>query len=84
MNRAPSTPEVLTLRKQLTGLFSDYDAVAKRIRALPVPASGSGQERVQQAVWGRAVNFMQMHIGLLQVHLLNRFICPREDDLNRH
>lgn len=77
----PTNPELLLLRKQLTGLFADYDAVAKRIRALPCPppadakngdstASISAQERVQQAVWTRALTFMQMHIGLLQARIM--------------
>ncbi|KAF8319345.1 hypothetical protein DL93DRAFT_2225285 [Clavulina sp. PMI_390] len=86
-----SSPEILHLRKELTTLFADYDAIAKRIRGLPVPpppavaaAAGkkkavdggkkgtdggmtiSAQERVQLAVWTRAVNFMQMHVGLMQ------------------
>jgi len=50
---------------------------AKRIRTLPsLPSNSQGlktqpsvvsaQERVQQAVWARALNFMQMHVGLLQ------------------
>lgn len=74
----PLSYELQLLRKQLTGLFSEYDAVAKRIRTLPcaIPTSRgveaqmevvSAQERVQQAVWARALNFMQMHVGLLQV-----------------
>jgi len=73
----PLSHELELLRKQLTRLFADYDAVAKRIRSLPsLPSNSQGvktqpsvvsaQERVQQAVWARAVNFMQMHVGLLQ------------------
>jgi hypothetical protein len=80
----PLGHELRLLREQLTGLFSDYDAVAKRIRTLPcVPLSSQGmkvhldvvsaQERVQQAVWARALNFMQMHVGLLQVRDFPRF-----------
>lgn len=91
-----SDPEILHLRKELTALFADYDAVAKRIRSLPCPpspgnknedisnAGTSAQERVQIAVWTRAVNFMQMHVGLLQVpvHALRRLsFFPHATDL---
>ena len=65
--RSPTNPEAVDLKKQLSVLFTDYDAIAKRIRALPVPTPDGSQERVQQAVWTRAVHFMQLHVGILQV-----------------
>ena len=64
--RSVTNPDVTDLRKQLSTLFTDYDTLAKRIRGLPC-SSDSSQHRVQEAVWMRAVNFMQLHMSVLQV-----------------
>ena len=64
--RSATNLEVTALRKQLSTVFTDYDTLAKRIRGLPC-SSDSSQHRVQQAVWMRAVNFMQLHMDVLQV-----------------
>ncbi|KAF9520663.1 hypothetical protein BS47DRAFT_1335850 [Hydnum rufescens UP504] len=66
MELSPTNLEALDLQKRLSVLFTEYDAIAKRIRALPVPTPDGSQERVQQAVWTRAVHFMQSHVGILQ------------------
>lgn len=58
--------EAATVRKHLLAAFADYDALAKRIRSLPCNSGGS-QDRVQQAIFGRAVTFMQTNMVLLQV-----------------
>ncbi|KAF8328881.1 FYVE zinc finger-domain-containing protein [Cantharellus anzutake] len=58
-------PDAAALRKQFSVLFTDYDTVAKRIRGLSCPPDGS-QHRMQQAVWMRAVNFMQLHMNVLK------------------
>jgi len=67
------TLESLSHRKHLTTLFSDYDALAKRIKSLPYISSSSvgggpvhDQDRVQAAIWARAVGFMQANMGILQ------------------
>lgn len=61
-------------RKQLLLNFANYDALAKRIRALPVLASStsgngggatSGQKRVQEAIWTRANLFLQQNVSIL-------------------
>jgi hypothetical protein len=67
LSRSPTNLEALDLQKRLSVLFTEYDAIAKRIRAHPVPTPDGSQERVQQAVWTRAVHFMQSHVGILQV-----------------
>ncbi|PWN91462.1 hypothetical protein FA10DRAFT_300073 [Acaromyces ingoldii] len=63
-------------RKQLLANFANYDALAKRIRALPVvsppgatPAgtgAPSAQKRVQEAIWTRANLFLQQNMFPLQ------------------
>lgn len=45
--------------------FADYDALSKRIQALPCPP-GSSQERVQAAIRMRANIFLQQHMFPLQ------------------
>lgn len=60
------TKEALAARKRLLEVFSQYDALAKRIRNLPCPP-GSSQERVQQAVLTRANLFLQQNMFPLQV-----------------
>lgn len=57
-------------RKGLLANFANYDALAKRIRSLPVevvPGAGHGgdkaQERLQEAVWTRANMFLQQNVS---------------------
>ncbi|KAI0362345.1 hypothetical protein OH77DRAFT_44645 [Trametes cingulata] len=59
------TPEASAARKRLLDAFSQYDALAKRIRKLPC-APGSSQDRVQNAVLTRANLFLQKHMFPLQ------------------
>ncbi|KAI1794555.1 FYVE-domain-containing protein [Ganoderma leucocontextum] len=59
------TPEATAARKRLLEAFAQYDALAKRIRQLPCPPSGS-QDRIQGAVIARANLFLQKNMFPLQ------------------
>ncbi|KAI0054176.1 hypothetical protein FA95DRAFT_1616372 [Auriscalpium vulgare] len=59
------TAEASAARKRILEAFSQYDALAKRIRQLPA-AKGSSQDRVQAAVLTRANNFLQKNMFPLQ------------------
>lgn len=62
------TKEAAAARKQLVDSFSDYDALAKRLRKLPCPGGpGSSQDRVQSAILSRASLFLQKNMFPLQV-----------------
>jgi rabenosyn-5 len=61
------TAEASAARKRLLDAFAQYDALAKRIRALPTSGSGSSQDRVLAAVHTRANIFLQKHMFPLQV-----------------
>lgn len=61
------TAEASSARKRLLGAFAQYDALAKRIRALPTSGPGSSQDRVLAAVHTRANVFLQKHMFPLQV-----------------
>jgi len=56
-----------SLRKQLLEAFSQYDAIAKRIKNLETPGPGSSQEKVQIAIANRATLFLQRNMFPLQV-----------------
>ncbi|KAI0306495.1 FYVE zinc finger-domain-containing protein, partial [Multifurca ochricompacta] len=60
------TLEASAARKRLLDAFSQYDALAKRIRGLPTSGPGSSQDRVLAAVLARANNFLQKHMFPLQ------------------
>lgn len=64
------TPEAAAARKRLLEAFSQYDALAKRIRKLPCPPGGS-QDRIQNAIISRANLFLQKHMFPLQVRCLS-------------
>lgn len=59
------TKEASAARKRLLDAFAQYDALAKRIRAIPCNA-GSSQHHVQLAVITRANLFLQKHMFPLQ------------------
>lgn len=61
------TAEASAARKRLSDAFAQYDALAKRIRALPTSGPGSSQDRVLAAVHSRANIFLQRHMFPLQV-----------------
>ncbi|KAH7107497.1 hypothetical protein BKA62DRAFT_610430 [Auriculariales sp. MPI-PUGE-AT-0066] len=61
----PRSAEAKATRKRLVDAFADYDALSKRIQALPC-AEGSSQERVQSAIRTRANLFLQQHMIPLQ------------------
>jgi hypothetical protein len=61
------TAEASAARKRLLDAFAQYDALAKRIRALPTSGPGSSQDRVLAAVHNRANIFLQKHMFPLQV-----------------
>jgi rabenosyn-5 len=63
------TKEASAARKRLLDAFAQYDALAKRIRAIPC-VTGSSQDRVQLAVLTRANLFLQKHMFPLQVNSL--------------
>jgi rabenosyn-5 len=56
-----------SLRKQLLEAFSQYDAIAKRIKGLRTSGTGSSQEKVQIAIANRATLFLQRNMFPLQV-----------------
>lgn len=60
--------EAALLRRSLLESFAAYDALAKRIRALPCER-GSTQERLQQAIGISAATFLQREMAPLQVGL---------------
>lgn len=60
------TAEASAARKRLLDAFAQYDALAKRIRALPTSGPGSSQDRVLAAVHTRANVFLQKHMFPLQ------------------
>lgn len=60
------TKEASAARKRLLDAFAQYDAFAKRIRAIPCN-TGSSQSHVQLAVLSRANLFLQKHMFPLQV-----------------
>ncbi|KIJ63248.1 hypothetical protein HYDPIDRAFT_29511 [Hydnomerulius pinastri MD-312] len=62
---SPPTKEASLARKRLLDAFAAYDALSKRIRALPCPP-GSSQDRVQHAISTRAGLFLQKHMFPLQ------------------
>ncbi|KAG2041398.1 hypothetical protein BDR03DRAFT_946397 [Suillus americanus] len=59
------TKEASAARKRLLDAFAQYDAFAKRIRAIPCN-TGSSQNHVQLAVLSRANLFLQKHMFPLQ------------------
>ena len=63
------TAEASAARKRLLAAFAQYDALAKRIRALPTSGPGSSQDRVLAAVHTRANIFLQKHMFPLQVSI---------------
>jgi hypothetical protein len=65
------TAEASGARKRLLDAFAQYDALAKRIRALPTSGPGSSQDRVLAAVHTRANIFLQKHMFPLQVSIRN-------------
>ncbi|VDB83082.1 unnamed protein product [Peniophora sp. CBMAI 1063] len=62
---SPHQENAAAARKKLVAAFAQYDAAAKRIRALPAE-KGSSQARVQAAVVVRANAFLQEHMVPLQ------------------
>ncbi|KAG8886009.1 carboxypeptidase Y-deficient [Tulasnella sp. 331] len=48
-------------RKELLEMFAEYDAISKRVRALPC-ATGGSQDRLQAAITTRANLFLQQHM----------------------
>lgn len=69
------TAEVSAARKRLLDAFAQYDALAKRIRALPTSGPGSSQDRVLAAVHTRANLFLQKHMFPLQVSTENDLLA---------
>ncbi|KAH8106780.1 FYVE-domain-containing protein [Cristinia sonorae] len=66
-NEERPVPEASAARKRLLEAFSQYDALAKRIRLLPCPGGqGSSQDRVQLAILTRANLFLQKNMFPLQ------------------
>ncbi|KAJ7261297.1 FYVE zinc finger-domain-containing protein [Mycena haematopus] len=66
-NESQPTKEASVARKRLLEAFTQYDALAKRIRNLPTTnGPGSSQERVQIAVMTRANLFLQKNMFPLQ------------------
>jgi len=63
------TAEASAARKRLLDAFAQYDALAKRIRALPTSGPGTSQDRVLAAVQTRANIFLQKHMFPLQVSI---------------
>ena len=59
--------QATNLRKHLLESFSQYDAIAKRIKSLRTPGPGSSQEKVQSAISNRATLFLQRNLFPLQV-----------------
>jgi hypothetical protein len=68
-----------SLRKQLLEAFSQYDAIAKRIKGLRTSGPGSSQEKVQIAIANRATLFLQRNMFPLQVCHIDRRIAPEAD-----
>jgi hypothetical protein len=67
-NDEQPTAEASAARKRLLEAFSQYDALAKRIRKLHCPGGpGSSQDRVQMAILTRANLFLQKNMFPLQV-----------------
>lgn len=64
-NPEAQSVEAKATRKRLLDAFADYDALSKRIVALPC-AQGGSQERVQAAIRTRANLFLQQHMFPLQ------------------
>ncbi|KAH9966746.1 hypothetical protein BC827DRAFT_1264672 [Russula dissimulans] len=60
------TADASAVRKRLLDAFAQYDALAKRIRALPTSGPGSSQDRVLAAVLTRSNIFLQKHMFPLQ------------------
>ncbi|KAI9510836.1 FYVE zinc finger-domain-containing protein, partial [Russula earlei] len=60
------TADASAARKRLLDAFAQYDALAKRIRALPTSGPGSSQDRVLAAVHTRSNLFLQKHMFPLQ------------------
>ncbi|KAG8814881.1 carboxypeptidase Y-deficient, partial [Serendipita sp. 401] len=60
-----SIKQASNLRKHLLDAFSQYDAIAKRIKSLRV-TPGSSQEKVQSAISNRATLFLQRNLFPLQ------------------
>jgi rabenosyn-5 len=67
------TAEASAARRRLLDAFAQYDALAKRLRALPAPPGG-GQDRLQAAVLARASLFLQRKMFPLQVRA--PFLAP--------
>ncbi|KDQ11711.1 hypothetical protein BOTBODRAFT_35144 [Botryobasidium botryosum FD-172 SS1] len=57
--------DAASARKRLLAAFSDYDTLAKKIRALPC-APGGSQDRIQHAIFIRANAFLQQNMFPLQ------------------
>jgi rabenosyn-5 len=52
-------------RQHSTALFADYEAIAKRLIAIPCPGgSGSSQDRIQRAITMHANLFLQKRVFL--------------------
>ena len=76
-NDGQPTKEASTARKRLLEAFSQYDALAKRIRSLPTTGDpGNSHERVQMAILTRSNLFLQKHMIPLQVSLILYFFPP--------
>lgn len=69
LNPTHSPAALLNTRKRLLTLLANYDALARRIRDLPLsegqPAGGS-QERLQRAIATRAASYLSEKMGLLK------------------
>ncbi|CAG7846429.1 SubName: Full=Uncharacterized protein {ECO:0000313/EMBL:CCA66949.1} [Serendipita indica DSM 11827] len=69
LHSAPNNNRVkqaTNLRKHLLESFSQYDAIAKRIKSLKTPGPNSSQEKVQNAISNRATLFLQRNLFPLQ------------------
>lgn len=69
LNPSQSPAALLTTRKKLLALLANYDALARRIRDLPLnegQAAGGSQERLQRAIASRAAGYLSEKMGLLK------------------
>jgi len=65
------SPEAALSRKNLLQAFADYEALAKRIRFLPINGTpGLSQERIQKAIGNRAALFLQKNMVPLKVFVI--------------
>lgn len=69
LNPGNSPAALLATRKKILALLANYDALARRIRDLPLAegqSAGGSQERLQRAIATRASTYLSEQMGLLK------------------